>query len=248
MVRDYQYNYSALADDLYDFKFRQNKAKKTISILVDFLGETSKLNLLDIGCSTGIMTMEYGKHFQHVTGIDLDTNAINHANQINKLINVNYVNAPIEENNFNEASFDVITCSHIYEHVPSEKELIRNIYKLLKPGGVCYFAAGNKFKIIEPHYNIPFLSYFPKIISNFILRIIKGEKYYYENLLSHSKLSKLVSDFEVIDYTLKVIKNPTKFYGNEMLIEGTVKYHFYNFISNYFYFLIPTYIWILKKR
>ena len=248
MSRGYQYNYSAIADDLYDLNFRQNKAKKTISILVDYLGDTNHLSLLDIGCSTGIMTMEYGKQFQQVTGIDLDTNAIKYANKNNNLSNVSFVNAPIEENNFDEASFDVITCSHIYEHVPSDKELIRHIYKLLKPGGVCYFAAGNRFKIIEPHYNIPFLSYFPKPVSNLILRILKDEKNYYENLLSHNKLSKLVSDFEVVDYTLKVIKNPSKFYGNEMLIEGTMKYYLFNFISKYLYFLIPTYIWILKKR
>ena len=85
MSRGYQYNYSAIADDLYDLNFRQNKAKKTISILVDYLGDTNHLSLLDIGCSTGIMTMEYGKQFQQVTGIDLDTNAIKYANKNNNL-------------------------------------------------------------------------------------------------------------------------------------------------------------------
>ena len=30
MSRGYQYNYSAIADDLYDLNFRQNKAKKTL--------------------------------------------------------------------------------------------------------------------------------------------------------------------------------------------------------------------------
>ena len=55
MSRGYQYNYSAIADDLYNLNFRQNKAKKTISILVDYLSDTNHLSLLDIGCSTGIM-------------------------------------------------------------------------------------------------------------------------------------------------------------------------------------------------
>ena len=42
--------------------------------------------------------MEYGKQFQQVTGIDLDTNAIKYANKNNNLSNVSFVNAPIEEN------------------------------------------------------------------------------------------------------------------------------------------------------
>ena len=76
-----------------------------------------------------------------------------------------------DEGNLPMKKFDVITCSHIYEHVPNAHLLIDEIYELLKPGGVCYFAAGNKYKVIEGHYKIPFLSYFPKKISNFYLKI-----------------------------------------------------------------------------
>ena len=43
----------------------------------------------------------------------------------------------------------------------------------------------------------------------------------YENLLSLRNLKILVSKFEVIDYTLKVIKNPTKYSADEMLKENT---------------------------
>jgi 2-polyprenyl-3-methyl-5-hydroxy-6-metoxy-1,4-benzoquinol methylase len=247
MSKNYQYNYSDLKSSVFDSNDRINKAKKTISVLVDYLSHTSDLILLDIGSSTGIMTNEYATYFREVVGIDIDSKAVKYANDNFKKKNISFINLPIEETDFKSASFDVITCSHIYEHVPSDHVLMENIYKLLKPGGICYFAAGNKYKIIETHYNLPFLSYFPKKIANFYIRIFTNHKEYYENLKSLGQLKKLVYRFEIIDYTLKILQKPSKFSANDMIRENTLKYLLVNFLSRIGYFIIPTYVWILKK-
>jgi len=250
MSKDYQFNYSEISESvesMYDFKNRILKAKKTIRILKDYFEETKEFNLLDIGCSSGIMTNEYSKHFKETVGVDLDSKAISYAENNFAKKNLTFLCTPIEENNFEENVFDVITCSHIYEHVPDDKILLDNIFKLLKPGGVCYFAAANKFQVIEPHYKLPFLSYFPKKIANFYIRLFTKENEYYENHKSYRELKNLVSKFETIDYTLKVIKNPSKYSAGNMLKEKTLIYYFVNFIARNFYFMIPTYIWLLKK-
>ena len=33
---------------------------------------------------------------------------------------------------------------------------------MLRPGGVCYFAAGHALQVIEPHHRLPFLSLLPR--------------------------------------------------------------------------------------
>ncbi len=247
MERKYQFNYSQLKPSMYENEVRVKKANKTILILKDYLKSTSKLTLVDIGSSTGIMTNEYAKYFKTVIGVDLDEQAVIYANEKYGAENVRFISSPIEVVELPESSVDVVTCTQIYEHVPSETILLDSIYKLLKPGGVCYFAASNRFKIIEPHYNLPFLSFLPKKVANVYIKIFTTHDEYYENLLSLRNLKILVSKFEVIDYTLKVIKNPTKYSADEMLKENTLKYFLYNILSKLFYFLIPTYIWILKK-
>ena len=100
---------------------------------------------------------------------------------------------------------------------------------------------------IETHYNLPFLSYFPKKIANFYIRIFTNHKEYYENLKSLGQLKKLVYRFEIIDYTLKILQKPSKFSANDMIRENTLKYLLVNFLSRIGYFIIPTYVWILKK-
>ena len=49
------------------------------------------------------------------------------------------------------------------------------IYKLLKPGGICYFVAGNRYKIIEPKFKLPFLSFLPNKLSKLYIRIAKKD-------------------------------------------------------------------------
>lgn len=250
MEKNYQYNYAHLSESvesMYDKQARLNKANKTLLILKDYLKNTSKLSLLDVGSSTGIMTYEYAKYFAKVTGIDIDSKTINLASKTFKKDNLTFIETPIEENKFKDESFDVVTCSHIYEHVPSDIILMDEIYRLLKPGGVCYFAAGNRFQIIEVHYRLPFLSYLPKKLSNIYIRLFTNEKYYYENHKSLRNLKKLVKKFHTTDYTLDVLKYPSKYSANEMLKEKSIKYYVVNIIARICYFLIPTYIWVLKK-
>tara|TARA_B100001564_G_C20583846_1_gene644484 strand:- start:61 stop:825 length:765 start_codon:yes stop_codon:yes gene_type:complete len=247
MSDDYQHSFSELMPSMFESSIRIQKANKTINVLKDFLNDTSNLNLLDIGSSSGIMTNQYAKFFNNVIGLDLDAKAVNYANENFREENLKFICSPIEESNLPENSFDVVTCSQIYEHVPSDKKLMDEIFKLLKPGGVCYFAATNRFKIIEPHYKLPFLSFFPKSIANRYIRIFTNHEKYYENLKSLRNLKKLVFQFEIEDYTLKIIENPSKFSADEMLKENTLKYYLVNMISRTVYFLIPTYIWILRK-
>ena len=231
---------------MFEIEGRIQKAKKVINVVSDFTGDIDDKNLLDIGCSTEIMTKYYSKYFKEIDGIDIDDGGIAFAKENNSSKNITYVFTPIEEFK-SEKKYDVITCSHIYEHVPDSKKLFEKIYSLLKPGGICYFAAGNRYQIYEPHYGLYFLSYFPKKISNIYLKLTKKGDYYYENHLSLFKLRNLVNKFKVHDYTIEIIRNPSKYSANEMLDEKSLLYKIIKVMSGYLYFFIPTYIWILEK-
>ena len=248
MSREYQHNFSEKFPELYDIEGRVRKASKTISILQDALGELSSFNLLDIGSSTGIMTNEYSKYFTHTVGIDIDQEAVEFSKKNYKKESLEFLCVPIEELDYSDGHFDVITCSHIYEHVPDANELLKEIYRLLKPGGVFYFSAVNRYKIIEGHYKLPFLSFFPKKLSNVYLVITNKGKKYYENHLSLRNLKKLVNDFEIIDYTIETIQNPEKYNATDLIIPNSLTQKIYLFLTKFFYFLVPTYLWVLKKN
>ena len=128
MQNEYQYNLAANHSALYDVDERINKAQKTIKVLEDFLDDLNDYHLLDIGCSTDIMTKKYSNYFKTVLGIDLDTEAVQFAEKNYNGENIKYIDSPLEELDLRKDSIDVITCSHIYEHVPSAELLFYKIY------------------------------------------------------------------------------------------------------------------------
>lgn len=231
---------------MFEVDGRLKKAKKVIKILQKHLGELSNKNLLDIGCSSGIMTDYYADFFQEVDALDIDQKAIEYALSNTKNKNINFILSPLEELQ-NEKRYDVMICSHIYEHVPDSSILFERIYDLLKSGGVCYFAAGNRYQIYENHYNLYFLSYLPKKLANFYLKITKKGDYYYENHLSLPKLNKITKKFIKHDFTLEVIKHPNRYEADDMLEQNSLKHRIIVLLSKIFYFFIPTYIWVLEK-
>jgi ubiquinone/menaquinone biosynthesis C-methylase UbiE len=148
---------------------------------------------------------------------------------------------------FPDNSFDVVICSQIYEHVPDAGQMMEQIFRVLKPEGVCYFAAGNRLSIEEHHYNLPFLSVIPRPLGHLYLRLTGKGKYYYEKHLSYWGLKWLVKQFEIIDYTTKVINDPEKFDVAYMLEPDSTKQKVSQFIVKRLYWLCPGYIWLLKK-
>ena len=55
-MESYQDKFSSSNNQMFDYETRLKKSKKAICIITDHLSDTKNLNLLDIGCSTGIMT------------------------------------------------------------------------------------------------------------------------------------------------------------------------------------------------
>ena len=147
---------------------------------------------------------------------------------------------------FDNNSFDVVVCTHVYEHVPDSKKLFDEIYRVLKPGGICYLAAINRLWPWEPHYNLPFLSWFAKPLANFYVKLFGKADIYFETPRTYWGLKKLTVKFARFEYTQKILRNPKKF-GYENLAKMPTR-HLAWVLSPFARYLPPTFFWILKKE
>jgi ubiquinone/menaquinone biosynthesis C-methylase UbiE len=247
--RKYQRNFSEiLPETMFDREGREKKAQTIVAVLRDFLGSNlQSFSVLDVGSSTGIITNYLSNCFGKVVGIDIDEPALSFAKEAFNKENLEFAIGDAMHINYHQNMFDIVICNHIYEHVPDAKRLMREIHRVLKTGGVCYFAGGNRLNIIEPHYNLPFLSVVPRRVAHIYLRVAGKGKYYHEKHLTYWGLKRIVRDFERIDYTERVIANPQFFHADYMIKHGTTKGKLAKFIARYAYWLCPSYIWLLKK-
>jgi SAM-dependent methyltransferase len=149
------------ADRLKDLDGRKRRARRICKIVETF----SPLKLadsivLDIGASHLLMADELATTGAQVVGIDVDLDAMVQGTG-SSASNVAAVVASGEALPFKDQTFDLVICNHVYEHVHDAEALVSEIRRVLRQDGVCYFAGGHKYQLIEPHYRIPFLSWIP---------------------------------------------------------------------------------------
>jgi len=250
-ARGYQENYSASSASNHDLESRRLKAKTIIAVLNNWYqtnpGDLADKKMLDVGASTGAMDYFMADDLGEVYGIDIDRSAIELATREYKKKNLQFTLGDAMDLKFSDESFDVIVCSHVYEHVPDADRLMKEMYRVLKPDGIVFFSAGNRFAIMEPHYRLPFLSFPPKWLANLYLKVLKRGSHYYEEHRSYWGLKKLVRDFELHDYTQRIILSPREYCVDYMIQPGGVKQRIASIVARYAQYVVPGYMWVLKK-
>ncbi len=245
--RGYQSDFSANNEYVFDLENRKRKAETMLAVLAQQTDTLENAKVLNVGGGAGAIDFCLSPSVGAVFSMDIDIRSVTYGKKYFRRENLHYTIADGMNLPFPDGSFDIVVCSHVYEHVPVALNLMREILRVLNASGFCYFAAGNRIQVMEPHYNLPFLSVLPGPLANQYMRLTgKGDEYY-EKHLTLGGLRALVSDFELIDYTGIMISDP-KFHKMEYLIgQDSLKQKIAGFLFTRFKWIFPSFVWILKK-
>ena len=114
---------------------------------IDQLESLQGKRVLDVGCGGGILSESIYFKGAEVTGIDLGEKSLNVAklHQLESGAKVNYRLVSVEQlAEEAPASYDVIVCLEMLEHVPDPASIVAACAKLVKPGGVVFFSTINR--------------------------------------------------------------------------------------------------------
>jgi 2-polyprenyl-6-hydroxyphenyl methylase/3-demethylubiquinone-9 3-methyltransferase len=115
-----------------------------------FISERASLpgaNVLDVGCGGGILSEALAAAGGRVTGIDVAARALSVArlHSLESGVEVDYVEATAEQfAGERGASFEVVTCMELLEHVPDPGSVVRACSELLAEGGDCFLSTLNR--------------------------------------------------------------------------------------------------------
>lgn len=173
-------------------------------VRVDYLAQRCSLaqrRVLDVGCGGGLLAESLARHGAHVSAIDMAPAMIEvarlHAHE--SQLQIDYQQCSAEQlAGQAAATFDVITCMEVIEHVPSPAALLTATAQLLRPGGDLFVSTINR--------NLR--SFLLAIVgAEYLLNLIPRGTHEYARLLRPAELARLaraerltLCDVRGIDY------------------------------------------------
>lgn len=146
------------------------------------------LRVLDIGCGGGILAESMAAAGAVVTGIDMAEGPLTVArlHQAETGISVDYQQSTAEAfAKAHPASFDVVTCLEMLEHVPAPDAVINACATLVKPGGHVFLSTINRN---------PKAFLFAIVGAEHLLRLLPAGTHEYQKFIKPSELDSWARD------------------------------------------------------
>lgn len=136
--------YSNLADDPYQncFKYSRYLLDKRLDKFLPARGD--RLKMLDLGCGTGYHLAKYRVRGFELTGVDGSEEMLKQARTINP--DIEFYQGDVTNVPLPDASFDYLVCIEVLRYLPDIEPCVREIARLLKPGGTALVTAAPPFQ------------------------------------------------------------------------------------------------------
>lgn len=182
---------------------REKKARK-IECLVSRFSGLRLSRMLEVGCGSGFIA----SYFSQLNGVEVHAVDVTDERQVTEGFQFQRVQGTALP--FADETFDFVISNHVVEHVGNATEQVHHlneIFRCLEPGGTFYFAVPNRWRLIEPHYKLPLLSWLPDNLASACVRLLKRGSYYDCKPLSPREAVDLLnrSGFDCVDATLDAI-------------------------------------------
>jgi SAM-dependent methyltransferase len=208
--------------------------------------DLGSLACLDIGCSRGLITKHLAPRFGVTLGIEHDAQALAHAAPSAAPL-LGFVRGDGQSLPIQDGAVDVVVCAQVYEHVDDVEALLSEIWRVLKPGGVCFFSGPNRLFPWEFHARLPFVHWLPYAWARACVRLLGRGKGYDVRPLALWTLRRRLGRFAIQDLTVAMVRDPDLFSCGEELGHSRWLGRLPESLLRAMLPLVPNFNWILIK-
>jgi 2-polyprenyl-3-methyl-5-hydroxy-6-metoxy-1,4-benzoquinol methylase len=186
--------------------------KRLDEIIAEFAPYKKNNRLLDVGFGSGVVMQTAARAGWTAMGQEISGTAVAHARSLGfEVFRGELVDAKYESD-----SFDVVTCSEVFEHVPDPQELAFEMARILRPGGLLWATTPHGKSISERLLKLEWSLNCPP--EHLQLFSIKGMK----KLLTEAGFRRVKVFTEVVNpfEILHKLRKPQKNSGGEKSVEA----------------------------
>jgi len=245
--RSVRRNYSLFNSKVLEIQGRLRIAKQIAKVLSLYSIGTRSLKVLDIGCSSGVITNYLAGIYGNVIGIDVDERSISIAKKKFTRKNLKFFVRDGSKSLFRDRSFDIVVANQVYYCFANPGDFFKEVYRLLKPGGICYLGARNKYTLWDAQYELPLLSFMPQPMASFLVRLSGRSQEYDVEYRTYWQLKKLCTKFEIKHITPKGIHDPKKYRFEKVMKYRSLVRLIPEWLLVKIEQVMPNFVWLLVK-
>jgi 2-polyprenyl-6-hydroxyphenyl methylase / 3-demethylubiquinone-9 3-methyltransferase len=171
-----------------------------------FMGNWNGIKVLDVGCGGGYACEFLARRNAMVFGTDIMTESLEQARDhcVQEKLEIEYHPCTPERLPFDDNSMDAATCFDVLEHIPNKDQTLREIHRVLKPGGWFFYDTFNK-----TFWSKLFIIW----LGEHIIRFMPKGTHYWPWFIHPAELKSRLENigFSSVEYGgIKRYKNPTK--------------------------------------
>jgi ubiquinone/menaquinone biosynthesis C-methylase UbiE len=152
------------------------KEKNAKHFLVDFtkaVGDPVRKKVLDVGFGNGVMLRAFARAGSVCYGLETEDSLLNLAEEGFKSDNTQAIlkiyNGKLFP--FLNNTFDYAYSTSVLEHMSYPQDVLKEISRTLVPGGKFYLSFPNKYAPKESHTGLWFISWLPRRVTQYILKL-----------------------------------------------------------------------------
>ena len=183
--------FDELAQRWWDTNGPQKALHALNPVRLDYVAQRAALagvTALDVGCGGGLLSEALARAGAQVTAIDLAPNLLKVArlHGLESGIKVGYRQMAVEAlADEAPASFDVITCMEMLEHVPDPGAIVAACARLLKPGGRLFLSTLNR---------TPAAFALAIVGAEYVARLLPKGTHLYRDFIKPAELARMLRD------------------------------------------------------
>lgn len=148
--------------------------------LLDIVPDLKNRRVLDLGSGRGKFLVELVQNNVESVGLELNRDYIQKSLSLakEKGVSIHVDQGVGEELSYKDSSFDFINMAEVIEHVDSPDKVMKESFRVLKDGGLMYVSVPNRFGLKDQHFDLYFINWMPRFLSEMILTFLRRHKEY----------------------------------------------------------------------
>lgn len=142
--------------------------------------QLSGADVLDIGCGDAGVLIALAESGANASGVELSEDSLRRARVRSREhgVHVSLAKAVAEDLPFPDGSFDLVLLDNVLEHVSDRERTLREIRRVLRPGGLLYMVTPKPFAAYslwnDPHYDLAGLVLLPRRLQVWYFERVRG--------------------------------------------------------------------------